>query len=100
MSFSFLWSIDVVFKVNMNYQIQLGNFDPTTDFVDVAGNFNGWDGSGAMDDTDADGIYEQTLTGFNVGDNLEFKFRINSAIKGRVNIFFCSIYFSPVIMGF
>ncbi len=77
MSFSFLWSIDVVFKVNMNYQIQLGNFDPATNFVDVAGNFNGWGGSGAMDDTDADGIYEQTLTGFNVGDNLEFKFRIN-----------------------
>ncbi len=75
--FSFIWSVDVLFKVNMNYQMELENFDPTTDFVDVAGNFNGWSGSGAMDDSDGDGIYTQTISGFNVGDNLEFKFRIN-----------------------
>ena len=68
---------DVVFNVNMNQQIALGNFNVTNDFVDLAGNFNGFGGSAAMDDTDGDGIYSITVGGFNVNDVAEFKFRIN-----------------------
>ncbi len=70
-------SDSVQFNVNMNYQITLGNFVVGTDFVDVAGNFNGWGGSGAMDDTDGDGIYSMYVDGFTAGDVAEFKFRIN-----------------------
>lgn len=32
---------DVTFQVNMSVQMELGNFDPLNDFLDVAG-FNGW----------------------------------------------------------
>ena len=68
---------DVIFNVNMNYQTTLGNFDPLVDFVDIAGSFNGWGGSAAMDDTDGDGIYSLTVSGFIAGNNISFKFRIN-----------------------
>ena len=74
---SALFSFDVTFNVNMNYQIQLGNFDSSVDFVDVAGNFNDWGGSGAMDDSDGDGIYSVVVNGLDVDYLCEFKFRIN-----------------------
>jgi len=67
----------VVFHVNMNYQITMGNFDPLTDVVDIAGNFSNWGSSGNMIDTDGDGIYSNTISGFTAGDTLQFKFRIN-----------------------
>lgn len=34
---------DITFVVDMTAQIQLGNFDPETDWVSVAGSFNGFD---------------------------------------------------------
>ena len=30
--------------VNMSYQVEMQNFNPETQFVDVAGSFNDWDG--------------------------------------------------------
>ena len=85
-----LWSaalqlnaVPVTFQVNMSYQIQLGNFDPNTDFVDIAGNFNGW---GAfltqLTDLDADSIYEITIDGFLIGQQLQYKYRINGLWDG------------------
>ncbi|MCF7920786.1 MAG: T9SS type A sorting domain-containing protein [Candidatus Cloacimonetes bacterium] len=73
----FLWSEDVVFNVNMTYQVTLGNFDPEVDFVDVAGTMNGWNGSGAMADPEEDGIYTVTYPDLTVGTVCEYKFRIN-----------------------
>lgn len=70
-------SDSVQFNVNMNYQITLGNFDPINDFVYVAGSFNGYGSSGAMDDTDGDGIYSIWIDGFTAAAAIEFKFRIN-----------------------
>lgn len=67
----------VVFKVNMNYQIELGTFDPSVDFVDIAGDINEWTSSGPMDDSDADNIFEITYSNVEPGFTVEFKFRIN-----------------------
>ncbi len=46
--FNVLIQTSVTLKVNMNYQIELGTFDPSVDFVDIAGNLNEWNGSGAL----------------------------------------------------
>jgi len=67
----------VTFNVNMNYQMTLGNFDLINDFVDLAGNFNGWGGSLPLDDSDGDGIYTITIDSLNVGYVCQYKFRIN-----------------------
>ena len=69
----------VTFFVNMSYQVELGNFDIENDFVDVAGTFNGWDGSNnhlSLVDND---IYTLSITNIQAGDILEFKFRINGS---------------------
>ncbi len=71
------FAVDVTFRVNMSYQTELGNFDPATDFVDIAGNFNEWQGSGAMEDT-GNGIYQVVITDLDAGYVCEFKFRINA----------------------
>ncbi|MEA3444340.1 MAG: lamin tail domain-containing protein [Bacteroidota bacterium] len=76
---------DVIFNVNMNHQITLGNFNASTDSVDIAGNFNGFGGSVAMDDTDGDGIYSITIGGFAPADVAEFKFRINTNWESLAN---------------
>lgn len=75
--FAVLMAEDVVLNVNMSYQDSLGNFDPAVDYVDVAGNFNDWNGSGAMEDPESDGIYTITVPDLEVGFLCEYKFRIN-----------------------
>lgn len=71
-------TFSVKFSVNMSYQIELGNFIPSSDFVDVAGNFNGWDGvNHHLTESLAAGVYTITVDGFEAGAALEFKFRIN-----------------------
>jgi hypothetical protein len=40
----------VTFKVNMKYAIEAGKFNPSADFVDVAGSFNSWSGSDHLTD--------------------------------------------------
>ncbi|MBE9469444.1 MAG: T9SS type A sorting domain-containing protein [Bacteroidetes bacterium] len=67
---------DVTFNVNMKCQITKGVFDPTSDKVNIGGGFNEW-GLTEMTDTDNDSIYTYVLTGYNVGNDLEFKYRIN-----------------------
>ncbi|WP_296619667.1 alpha-amylase family glycosyl hydrolase, partial [Marivirga sp.] len=72
----------VEFQVNMNEQITQGNFNPNTDFVDIAGSFNDW-GSPALvlNDDDSDGIYTATES-FNIGQQIELKARINGSWNG------------------
>ncbi|MEA3286209.1 MAG: carbohydrate-binding module family 20 domain-containing protein, partial [Candidatus Marinimicrobia bacterium] len=65
----------VTLSVDMSFQETLGNFDPDSDFVDVAGTLNDWTGA-ALTDADADGIWEGT---FPVDEGaMEYKFRINA----------------------
>ena len=72
----------LTFVVNMSKYIAAGNFRPRTDTVDVAGNFNSWDGTqnimGLVANSDSS-IYSITIPGFHDGDQLQFKFRINSS---------------------
>ena len=70
---------DVTFNVNMNYQVELGNFEFETDFVDVAGNFNDWAGSAPLTDDDNDGIYSITVNDLDIDFICEYKFRINGS---------------------
>ena len=74
-------STTVVFNVNMKQQIALGNFKPATDFVDIAGTFNSW-GSTRFTDNNNDSIYTVSIV-LNVGDNIEFKARINGLWNGK-----------------
>ncbi|MCK5822693.1 MAG: T9SS type A sorting domain-containing protein, partial [Bacteroidales bacterium] len=57
-------------------QILKGNFDPTSDVINIAGGFNSW-GTTAMADTDGDSIYTYVLEQQLIGSTLEFKYRIN-----------------------
>ncbi|MFU8843429.1 MAG: T9SS type A sorting domain-containing protein [Bacteroidales bacterium] len=70
---------DVTMNVNMSYWTFMDKFDPAEDFVDVAGNFNGWDGANHHLTTVDDSIYSITLNDLVVGTLLEFKFRINGS---------------------
>ncbi len=67
---------DVTFNVDMTLPLANGYFH-TWDFVDVAGNFNNWGGSAQMTDADGDGIYTITISGVNVFEPIEYKYRIN-----------------------
>jgi len=72
----------VEFQVNMNEQIIQGNFDPTADFVDIAGSFNNWgDPALVLNDDDKDGIYIADQS-FNTGQQIELKARINGSWGG------------------
>jgi len=74
--------ISLTFTVNMKKYIDKKDFNPRTDTVDVAGNFNNWIGEknilSLVADTDSS-VYSTTIPGFYTGSKLEFKFRINSS---------------------
>lgn len=74
--------VSLKFQVNMSNYIADSLFNPRTDTVDVAGTFNGYDGTKniltIVPGTDS-AIYATTIFGFLDGDRLEFKFRINSS---------------------
>jgi hypothetical protein len=80
------WGIDglvptspqITFNCNMSYQIAQGNFIEGTDFLDIAGSFNSWNGENHHLASAGNGIYSITIGEiFTAGDALEFKFRIN-----------------------
>lgn len=76
-------AIDLTFQVHMAAQVRAGVFHPATDVVDVAGSFNGWGGTlTPLADADGDTVHAVTVPGFNVGDYLEYKFRINGQWDG------------------
>jgi len=80
-AFLFSQSTTVVFNVNMKQQIVIGNFKPATDFVDLPGSFNNWS-STMLTDSNGDSIYTASIA-LNVGDNIEFKARINGLWNGK-----------------
>ena len=67
----------VTFNVDMNSHIVNGEFNPGSDFVEVGGSFDGWAGSGQMEDPEGDGIYTITISGEEVGSTFEYKYRVN-----------------------
>lgn len=77
-------TVSITFEVNMSYQIEEGNFNPTTEFVDIAGTFNNWGSTtNALSDPDGDQIWATTIHGFQAGETIEFKFRYNSEWDDR-----------------
>ncbi|MBD3348177.1 MAG: T9SS type A sorting domain-containing protein [Candidatus Eisenbacteria bacterium] len=77
-------AVELTFQVRMSYQIELGNFDPAEDFVDLAGTFNDWgtDPLTPLADADGDTIYEVTLDGFSPSAEIEYKYRLNGQWDG------------------
>ena len=69
----------VIFFVNMSYQIELGNFDSDSDFLDVAGTFNNWDGTDYHLVAIENNVYTIIITDIEGGDEIEFKFRIDGS---------------------
>ncbi len=74
--------VNLKFIVNMSTYIADTLFNPRNDFVDVAGTFNKFNGAknilSIVPGSDST-IYSTTIPGFLDGDQLEFKFRINSS---------------------
>jgi len=80
--FGYSQSTTVTFNVNMNYQETLGNFNPGTQTVDIAGSFNNWGSPPTvMTDADGDGIYTVSLI-LTIGTTYQFKTRINAQWNG------------------
>ena len=78
------FAVQITFQVRMSEQILQGNFDPGSDFVDIAGTFNDW-GTNQLTplaDADGDSIYEVVIGGFSVGQDIEYKYRINAQWDG------------------
>lgn len=71
-------TVSVTFKCDMSVKIKQQQFNPATDSITVAGNFNGWSNSinkcikGANDS-----IYSFTIDTFHVNDTLQYKYVIN-----------------------
>ncbi len=70
----------VEFQVDMSIKTLKGTFNPDSDTMNIAGNFNNWTvGATEMTGPNADTVYTVTIDTFAVGDNLEFKFVINGS---------------------
>lgn len=67
----------------MSHLAEQDRFNPKTEFVDIAGNFNNWGNPGLiLQDTNEDLIFSGQITAV-VGSNLSFKARINGEWLGR-----------------
>ncbi|RNC85210.1 MAG: T9SS C-terminal target domain-containing protein [Balneola sp.] len=74
----------ILFQVDMSYQIKKGSFDLSSEFVDIAGTFNGWGGNLIqLNDADDDSVYSVEVGGFTIGQEIEYKFRYNGAWDDR-----------------
>ncbi len=71
---------DVKFIVDMRYAAREGIFVPETDYVDIAGSLNGWDGTDYhLTDDNADTLYEITVEELDLETIIEYKYRINGS---------------------
>jgi hypothetical protein len=78
----------IILQVDMTYQKDLGKFHPASDFVDVAGSFNGWSKSSHLVRPDTSKLVYQIDTIMN--DSLttqHFKFRINGSWADSISEF-------------
>jgi hypothetical protein len=64
------------FQVDMKYMVQQNIFRPDSDFIDMVGTMNNWQGSPHLTRIDTSLVY-QTMYNLDPGTNAEFKFRIN-----------------------
>jgi hypothetical protein len=72
--------LPMTFQCNMGYYIGAHHFDASSDFLDVAGNFNNQGANDVLFDTDGDSLYSLQIffdTARIHQEPLSFKFRIN-----------------------
>jgi photosystem II stability/assembly factor-like uncharacterized protein len=70
----------VTLIVNMNYQQEIGMFDPAQNTVDVAGTFNNWGASITMlSDPEGDLTYSVQISDIYVGQTIQYKFRLDGS---------------------
>ena len=72
--------LPVTFRCNMEYYVRTYHFDTGSDFLDIAGNFNGHGANDVLFDPDGDTIYSVEMyldTAWVHQGPLAFKFRIN-----------------------
>lgn len=72
----------MTFNCNMGYYVQTNTYDPSADYLDVAGNFNGMGANDVLFDTDGDSVFTLGLyldTAWISQGPLQFKFRINGS---------------------
>ena len=77
------------FQVDMSYMVQQNVFKPDSDYVDVVGSMNNWQGSAHMTRIGSSYVY-QTLYNIEPDTTVSFKFRINGdpnriELKGKPN---------------
>jgi hypothetical protein len=71
--------VDITLSVMMHEWLRLGKFNLASDYVDAAGTFNGWDGSGTiLGDLDSDTTYSVVVPMMPYSTQ-NFKFRINGS---------------------
>ncbi len=71
---------DIKFMVDMKYAARAGIFDPEVDYVDLAGDMNGWDGTDYhLTDDNGDSLYEILLEELALESVLGYKYRINGS---------------------
>jgi glycosidase len=74
----------VRFEVDMNDMINAGLFDPLEETVDIVATFNDFGQTlTRLDDSDQDGIYSIEIPEIQVGEKIEYKYRINGVEEGR-----------------
>jgi hypothetical protein len=66
----------VTFRVNMEYMITSGTFNPATDTVDIAGSMNQWNGGDFLQQVDTTSVYEIRMELVH-GAIYSYKFRIH-----------------------
>ncbi len=78
--------VNVTLNVDMNVQIQEGNFNPGSGTIEVTGSFNNWTPE-SMTDSDGDGIYSGTINVIaeDYGSRLFFKFVMNGNPEDNLN---------------
>jgi len=64
------------FQVDMSYLVQQGSFNPGTDYIDLVGNMNNYQGSSPLTRIGSSYVY-QILDNIDPGTIAAFKFRIN-----------------------
>ncbi|MCX6285976.1 MAG: T9SS type A sorting domain-containing protein [Bacteroidetes bacterium] len=93
--YSCWWNNDYLnytwFQVDMSYLVQQHSFRPDTDYVDLVGNMNNWQGSPPLTRMGSAYIY-QTMYNIEPGTTAVFKFRINGdtnrvELQGQPNRF-------------
>lgn len=72
--------VTVRFQVDMRYYMREMKFDASSQYVDVAGSMNGWDGTNHhLTDENADSVYLVDVPELVAGDTYQYKYRIDGS---------------------